>query len=68
MSSWTDQDRSEAEAIAARTLAGVGIDDRMRSDYTDGALHVRKESTAQERDSVFKTPRGRAASRQHEKG
>ncbi|MFC3693376.1 hypothetical protein ACFOWB_14235 [Chenggangzhangella methanolivorans] len=68
VSSWTQADRSRAETVASNVLAGVGIPDRTRSETFELGLHVRRETTGQERDSVFKTPRGRRAAWVHERG
>jgi hypothetical protein len=69
---WSPVTKALLEAYAARLLHGVGIDDRMRADTMDGAmsvaLHVRKETTAAERDYVFtKTKRGMHAALMHAK-
>jgi hypothetical protein len=68
VSSWTHADRLRTETIANNVLDGVGIHDRTRADTFNLGLHVRRETTAQERDSVFKTPRGRLAALAHQKG
>jgi hypothetical protein len=67
VSSWTDHDKAKAHSYAMQTLRGVGIDDRTISDPLEIAMHYRRETTQQERDYVFKTQRGRAASRKQEK-
>ena len=68
VSSWTQADHSRAETIAANVLEGVGVSDRSRAEPFTLGLHVRRETTAQERDAVFKTPRGRRAALAHERG
>lgn len=50
-------------------LVGCGVDGRELSDAGGVALHVRRETTADERDYVFKkVPKGRAATLLHAKG
>lgn len=68
VSSWTGEERSKAERYANDALRGVGVSDRTVCDDGGTAIHVRRETTASERDYVFKTNAGRYASRQHEKG
>ena len=68
MSSWTDIDHAKANTYATSILCGVGIEDRTISEPLSIAMHFRRETTARERDYVFKTQRGRIASIKHEKG
>lgn len=71
VSSWTREDRERADRVARNELAGVGLDDQMRTDdppFASLALHVRKATTDAEKDSVFKTPRGRLIAARHERG
>lgn len=68
VSSWTGEDRTKAERYAKIALQGAGVEDRTISEDGAVAMHVRRETTDRERDYVFRTPRGRAASRTHEQG
>lgn len=68
MSSWTEEDKTKATRYAEMTLAGCGVDDRMHEIAGDTAVHWRRETTASERDYVFKTNRGRVASINHQRG
>lgn len=67
MSSWTDEDHKKAERYAMDVLRGVGIEDRTINSPLEIAMHWRRETTARERDYVFKTNIGRMASAQHER-
>lgn len=49
-------------------INGVGVSDRTINGPLEIAMHYRRETTARERDYVFKTGRGRVASVLHEKG
>lgn len=50
---------------AAMTLQGAGIEDRTISEPLNVTMHYRRETTARERDYVFKTNAGRIASVRH---
>ena len=66
VSSWTDAEKNKAEQYAMATLSGVGIDDRTIAEPFHIGMHYRRETTAKERDYVFKTNPGRMASVKHE--
>lgn len=68
MSSWTPEDHAKAERYAMLALDGVGVTDRTINEPLNIAMHYRRETTARERDYVFKTNRGRIASIKHEAG
>jgi hypothetical protein len=68
VSSWTDDDKVKAERYALNTLRGVGVDNRTINEAGDIAVHYRRQTTTRERDYVFKTNPGRAASLKHERG
>lgn len=57
-----------ASVVLWDVLRGVGIEDRTRADPYASAMHWRRETTARERDYVFKTAGGRAAARRHQIG
>lgn len=66
--SWTDDDRKRADKYAMMALHGVGVEDRTINEDGAAALHLRRETTARERDYLFKTNPGRMASLKHGKG
>lgn len=68
VSSWTEEDTAKAERYAMTALSGVGVADRTINEPLKIAMHYRRETTARERDYVFKTNAGRIASRKHERG
>ena len=68
VSSWTEDDHKKAERYAMAAIGGVGIEGRTINSPLEIAMHYRRETTARERDYVFKTARGQLASIQHEKG
>lgn len=68
VTSWSEEDHRKAERYAMDALRGVGIEDRTRADPHASGMHWRRETTARERDYVFKTAGGRAAARRHQIG
>jgi hypothetical protein len=68
VSSWTDTDHERAEKAVEAVMRGIGINDQMATETGDICKHFRRRCTALETDSVFKTPRGRAAALRHERG
>jgi hypothetical protein len=57
-----------AEDYAHRVLEGAGVYGREIVEFLPASMHVRRETTGDERDAFFKSPAGRSVSKLHEAG
>jgi hypothetical protein len=65
---WSPEEKKAAEDYAHRVLERAGIYGREIVEWLESSMHVRRETTSEERDMFFRSPAGRSVSRKHEKG
>ena len=65
---WESEEKKMADKIANEMLIGVGVADREMSSYGMITLQVRRETTGNERDRVFRSPGGVVIATKHAAG
>jgi len=65
---WSLEEKKAAEDYAHEVLKGAGVYGREVTEFLPATLHVRRETTGEERDAFFKSPEGRRVAGKHQRG